>query len=34
MEGAQSERIVPSGHSAQQNPEAIAEANRILLLHH
>jgi len=30
MDGAQSERIVPSGHSAHQNPEAIAEVLRIL----
>jgi triacylglycerol esterase/lipase EstA (alpha/beta hydrolase family) len=33
MEGAVSEKIVPSGHSAHQNPEAIAEVRRILLLH-
>jgi pimeloyl-ACP methyl ester carboxylesterase len=30
MEGAQSELIVPSNHSAHQNPEAIAEVRRIL----
>jgi pimeloyl-ACP methyl ester carboxylesterase len=33
MDGAQSEKIVPSGHSAHQNPEAIAEVMRILKLH-
>ena len=33
MEGATSEKIVPSGHSAHQNDEAIAEVRRILLLH-
>lgn len=33
MDGAQSERIVPSGHSAHQNPQAIAEVERILKLH-
>jgi pimeloyl-ACP methyl ester carboxylesterase len=33
MEGAQSEKIVPSGHSVHQNPEAIAEVMRILKLH-
>ncbi|QJE99218.1 alpha/beta hydrolase [Luteolibacter luteus] len=33
MEGAISEKIVPSGHSAHQNEEAIAEVRRILLLH-
>lgn len=33
MEGAVSEKIVPSGHSAHQNDEAIAEVRRILLLH-
>jgi hypothetical protein len=32
MEGAESELIVPSGHSAHQNPKAIAEVHRILLL--
>ncbi len=33
MEGAQSERVVPSGHSAHQNPQAIEEVDRILKLH-
>ncbi len=33
MDGAVSEKIVPSGHSAHQNDEAIAEVRRILLLH-
>lgn len=33
MEGAQSELIVPSNHSAHQNPQAIAEVRRILKLH-
>jgi pimeloyl-ACP methyl ester carboxylesterase len=33
MEGGVSEKIVPSGHSAHQNEEAIAEIRRILLLH-
>ena len=33
MDDAVSERIVPSGHSAHQNEEAIAEVRRILLLH-
>lgn len=32
VEGAKSELIVPSGHSAHQNPEAIKEVRRILLL--
>jgi pimeloyl-ACP methyl ester carboxylesterase len=32
LDGAQSELIVPSGHSAHQNPKAIAEVRRILLL--
>ena len=32
MDGAQSELIVPSGHSAHQNPQAIAEVKRILKL--
>jgi pimeloyl-ACP methyl ester carboxylesterase len=32
MEGAESELIVPSGHSAHQNPKAIAEVRRILML--
>ncbi len=30
MEGAQSELVVPSNHSAHQNPQAIAEVKRIL----
>jgi pimeloyl-ACP methyl ester carboxylesterase len=33
LDGAQSECIVPSGHSAHQNPQAIAEVLRILKLH-
>ena len=33
LDGAQSEIIVPSGHNAHQNPQAIAEVRRILLLH-
>ena len=33
METALSEKVVPSNHSAHQNPEAIAEVERILLLH-
>jgi len=33
MEGAASEKIVPSDHSAHQNPEAIEEVKRILKLH-
>jgi pimeloyl-ACP methyl ester carboxylesterase len=32
MEGAKSELIVPSGHGAHQNPQAIQEVRRILLL--
>ncbi len=32
MDGAKSERIVPSGHSAHQNPQAIEEVGRILKL--
>jgi hypothetical protein len=32
MEGAQSELIVPSGHPAHQNPQAIEEVRRILKL--
>ena len=32
VDGAKSELIVPSGHSAHQNPEAIKEVRRILLL--
>jgi hypothetical protein len=34
MEGAQSELIVPSGHPAHQNPQAIEEVRRILKLMH
>lgn len=33
MDTAQSELVVPSNHSAHQNPQAIAEVKRILLLH-
>jgi pimeloyl-ACP methyl ester carboxylesterase len=33
METAESELVVPSSHSAHQNPEAIAEVRRILKLH-
>jgi pimeloyl-ACP methyl ester carboxylesterase len=33
LDGADSEKIVPSGHSSHQDPEGIAEARRILLLH-
>lgn len=33
LNGVQSECIVPSGHSAHQNEQAIAELRRILLLH-
>jgi pimeloyl-ACP methyl ester carboxylesterase len=33
MDGAVSEKIVPSNHSAHQNPEAIGEVHRILKLH-
>jgi pimeloyl-ACP methyl ester carboxylesterase len=33
LDGAQSEKIVPCNHSAQQNPEGIAEMRRILRLH-
>jgi pimeloyl-ACP methyl ester carboxylesterase len=32
MEGAESELVVPSGHSAHQNPKAIQEVRRILML--
>jgi len=32
MEGAQSELVVPSGHGAHQNPKAIQEVRRILML--
>jgi len=33
MEGAKSEKIVPSGHGSHENPEGIAEMRRILKLH-
>lgn len=33
LEGAESEKIVPSNHSAHQNPEAMEEVRRILLKH-
>jgi pimeloyl-ACP methyl ester carboxylesterase len=33
LDGAVSEKIVPSGHNAHQHPEGIEEARRILLLH-
>jgi pimeloyl-ACP methyl ester carboxylesterase len=33
LPGAKSELIVPSGHGAHHNPQAIAEVRRILLLH-
>lgn len=33
LDGAESELIVPSGHSAHQNPQAIAEVTRILKQH-
>jgi pimeloyl-ACP methyl ester carboxylesterase len=33
LDGAVSEKIVPSGHSSHQNPEGIEEARRILQLH-
>ena len=33
MDGAKSEKIVPSGHGAHENPEGIAELQRILRLH-
>ncbi len=32
LEGAKSELVVPSNHSAHQNPKAIGEVHRILLL--
>lgn len=32
LDGAASEKIVPSGHGAHQNPEAIEEVQRILML--
>jgi hypothetical protein len=33
MDGAQSEHIVPSNHSAHQNPQAIADVLQILKAH-
>jgi hypothetical protein len=33
LDGAQSELVVPSSHSAHQNPQAIEEVRRILKLH-
>lgn len=33
LDGAASEKVVPSGHGATQHPEAIAEVRRILTLH-
>ncbi len=33
LDGAVSEKIVPSGHGSHEHPEGIAEARRILLLH-
>ena len=33
MESAESELIVPSGHGAHRNPQAIAEVERILKRH-
>jgi pimeloyl-ACP methyl ester carboxylesterase len=33
LDGAVSEKIVPSGHSSHQDPQGIEEARRILLLH-
>lgn len=33
LDGVDSELVVPSGHSAHENPEAVAEMRRILLLH-
>ncbi len=33
LEGAASEKIVPSGHGSHQHPEGVAEIHRILLLH-
>jgi hypothetical protein len=33
LDGAVSEKIVPSGHSAHQNPEGIEEVRRILHIH-
>jgi hypothetical protein len=34
LDGAQSERIVPSGHSAHENKEGMEEVDRILRLNH
>jgi hypothetical protein len=31
MDGAKSEEIVPSGHGAHQNPQAIEDVRRILI---
>ena len=33
LDGAKSEKIVPSGHGSHENPEGIAELRRILKLH-
>ena len=33
LDGAVSEKIVPSGHGSHENPEGIEEARRILKLH-
>jgi hypothetical protein len=33
MDGAKSEHIVPSGHGAHQNPQAIEDVRRILKLY-
>ena len=33
LDGAASEKIVPSGHGSHENPEGIEEARRILHLH-
>lgn len=33
LDGAVSEKVVPSGHGSHENPEGIEEARRILLLH-
>ncbi|MGE9270240.1 MAG: esterase/lipase family protein [Verrucomicrobiales bacterium] len=33
LDGAQSERLVPSNHSSHQHPEGIEEARRVLYLH-
>lgn len=33
LEGAKSEKVVPSGHGSHENPEGIAELRRILRLH-